>query len=472
MEDAHGILWMSTNNGIARFDPKNASIRSYSTAEGLPGPDLTGWGACFKSRTGEMFFGGFNGATAFQPDRVVDPSNTPQVVLTEFRLSGSPVAIGEGSPLSKSITYTPQLTLSHDQRIFSLAFSALSYLSPGTNRYRYMLEGLDDTWHEVGSDGRLATYTTLPSREYTFRVQGATSRGPWSEPETRLRIDILPAWWDSSWFRATYIATLLLILVTIYIYHQRQKKREAEHTERLRRTQNELAQLNRVSTMDELTASLAHEIKQPIGAAVTNAEACIRLIDRSEPDLPEAREAALEMIKDAKRAADIIEHVRSLYRRGSSPQEIVDVNEIIREMVAILQKEANRHSVRMTANLEDGPTKVMADRVQLQQALMNLMLNGIEAMQDATRELSIKTQLNEGGQLLISVSDTGVGLPNGNAEQIFNAFFTTKSEGTGLGLAITRSIVESHGGRIWASANSGPGATIQFTLPTTEGGGR
>ena len=193
-------------------------------------------------------------------------------------------------------------------------------------------------------------------------------------------------------------------------------------------------------------------------------------INRSpEPDLPEAREAALEMIKDARRAADIIEHVRSLFRKGSSPQEIVDVNEVIQEMVVILQKEANRHSVRMRTDLADGLPNVMADRVQLQQALMNLMLNGIEAMRDTTGELSIKSQLGEDGQVLISVSDTGVGLPTGNADQIFNAFFTTKSQGTGLGLAITRSIVESHGGRIWATANSGPGATFQFTLPIGEG---
>jgi signal transduction histidine kinase len=259
--------------------------------------------------------------------------------------------------------------------------------------------------------------------------------------------------------------------VTIYIHNQQQKKREAEHTEKLHRTQTELAHISRVSTMDELTASLAHEIKQPIGAAVTNAEACLRLIDRREPDLPEAREAALEMIKDARRAADIIEHVRSLYRTGSSPQELVDLNEIIREMVVILQKEANRHSVTMHTDLAEDLTQVMADRVQLQQALMNLMLNGIEAMRDTTGELTVKSRLGEGRQVLIAVSDTGVGLPNGTADQIFNAFFTTKSQGTGLGLAITRSIVESHGGRIWANENSGPGATFQFTLPVREGGG-
>ena len=244
------------------------------------------------------------------------------------------------------------------------------------------------------------------------------------------------------------------------------ERREAEEErERLRQVQADLARVTRMNTMGELTASLAHEIKQPIGAAVTNAEACLRFIVRHEPELVEAREAALEMIKDARRAADIIEHVRSLFRKSSSPQEIVDVNEVIREMVVMLQKEANRCSVRMSTDLIDGLTSVMADRVQLQQALMNLMLNGIEAMRDTTGKLSIQSQLEEDGEVLISVSDTGVGLPAENADQIFNAFFTTKSQGTGLGLAITRSIIESHGGRIWATANPGPGATFQFTLP-------
>jgi signal transduction histidine kinase len=139
-------------------------------------------------------------------------------------------------------------------------------------------------------------------------------------------------------------------------------------------------------------------------------------------------------------------------------------------MVIVLHNEANRHSVTMHTDLAEGLPTVMADRVQLQQALMNLMLNGIEAMRHTSGELSIKSQLGEDGQVLMSVSDTGVGLPAGNADQMFNAFFTTKSQGTGLGLAITRSIVESHGGRIWATANSGPGATFQFTLPTREAG--
>ena len=240
---------------------------------------------------------------------------------------------------------------------------------------------------------------------------------------------------------------------------------DIEDRKRAEELQAELAHINRVTTMGELTASLAHEIKQPIGAAVTNAEVCLRLLNRNQPDLPDACEAALEMVKDARRAGDIIDRVRSLYQKGCSKPELVDVNEVIAEMLILLRNEANRHSVTMRTDLAEGLPPVTTDRVQLQQVLMNLMLNGIEAMKENGGNLSIKSQLSEDGQLLISVTDNGVGLPAERADEIFNAFFTTKPQGTGLGLSITRSILESQGGRVWATANSGRGTTFHFTLP-------
>jgi PAS domain S-box-containing protein len=245
-----------------------------------------------------------------------------------------------------------------------------------------------------------------------------------------------------------------------------ERKRAEEARDRLQQLEADLAHITRVSTMGELTAALAHEIKQPIGAAVTNAEACLRLLDREQPDLPEAREAVFEMAKDARRAADIIDRVRLLYRKGSPHLDVVDINDLIREMVIVLRNEANRHSVTMRTDLAERLPTAMADRVQLQQALMNLMRNGIEAMRDTKGELNIKSQLAEHDQLLISITDSGVGLPADSIDKVFNAFFTTKYQGTGLGLPITRSIIESHGGRVWATANSGPGATFHFTLPS------
>jgi PAS domain S-box-containing protein len=238
-------------------------------------------------------------------------------------------------------------------------------------------------------------------------------------------------------------------------------------SEALRKAHADLAHFSRVTTMGELTASLAHEINQPIAAAVTDANACLRWLTRAVPNVEEAREAASRMVKDGTRAADIISRIRLLFKKGATPREPIDVNEVIQEMIVLLRSEATRFSVPIRAELSRGLPRVRADRVQLQQVFMNLMLNGIDAMKGigADGELTIRSERAAGGQVLISVSDTGMGLPPQQGDLIFNAFFTTKPDGTGMGLPISRSIIESHGGRLWAAANAGRGATFQFTLP-------
>jgi PAS domain S-box-containing protein len=245
-----------------------------------------------------------------------------------------------------------------------------------------------------------------------------------------------------------------------------ERKRAEEERERLRQAQADLAYMSRVITVGELAASLAHEIKQPIAAAVTNAKTCVRWLQRDAPDIAEACEAASRIVKDTTRAAEIIDRVRSLYTRGTPQRELVDLNEIVREMIVLLLDQANRYSIPIRTDLTPRLPKVMADRVQVQQVLMNLMLNGIEAMKDTSGELTVTSKRSENGQLMISVSDSGIGLPQEQPDRIFQAFFTTKSQGTGMGLSISRTIVESHGGCLWASANTGRGATFHFSLPT------
>jgi PAS domain S-box-containing protein len=247
-----------------------------------------------------------------------------------------------------------------------------------------------------------------------------------------------------------------------------ERKQAEEERERLRQAQAELAHVTRVTTMGELTASLAHEINQPIAAAITNSNTCLRWLTRDPPDVEEAREAASRIAKDATRAADIIRRVRLLFQKGAPQQELVDVNEVIREMMVLLGSEADRCLASIRADLATDLPKVVADRVQLQQVFTNLMLNGIEAMKDAgtLRELTIKSERASNSHLLISVSDTGVGLAPRQTDEIFNPFYSTKPNGIGMGLAISRSIIESHGGRLWATANNGPGATFNFTLPS------
>ena len=245
-----------------------------------------------------------------------------------------------------------------------------------------------------------------------------------------------------------------------------ERKRADEERERLRQARADIAHINRMTTMGELTASLAHEVNQPIAAAVTDANTCMRWLTRDQPDLEEAREAASRIVKDATRAAEIISRIRLLFKKSTPQRELVDVNEVIREMVVLLRSEATRYSISVRTELADLP-QVMGDRVQLQQVLMNLMTNGIDAMKevDGTRELAIKSRRAENKQLMVSVSDTGVGLYPLQVDHIFNAFFTTKPHGTGMGLRISRSIIESHGGRLWAEPNKGSGATFPFILP-------
>jgi C4-dicarboxylate-specific signal transduction histidine kinase len=271
---------------------------------------------------------------------------------------------------------------------------------------------------------------------------------------------------------ATFLRFAVFVIATLLITALMEVKRRVGESrtraqEALRVAQSDLAHVNRVTTMGELTASLAHEVNQPIAAAVTDANTCLRWLTRDQPDVEEAREAASRVVKDATRAAEIISRVRLTFTKNTPQRELVDVNEVIKEMIVLLRNEASRYSISVRTELSNIP-QIIGDRVQLQQVMMNLMLNAIDAMKnvEGTRELVIKSQRTEDAQLMLAVSDTGVGLPPQQANQIFNAFFTTKSHGTGMGLRISRSIVESHGGRLWAAENSPRGASFYLALPT------
>jgi PAS domain S-box-containing protein len=255
--------------------------------------------------------------------------------------------------------------------------------------------------------------------------------------------------------------------ITMYITERKQAEQERE---KLRQLEADLAHINRVNMMGELAAALAHEIRQPIAASITSANACLRWLARDPPDLERARTAAYRIEQDGNRAADVISRLRSFYKKGTPPErEMVDIKEIVQEMNALLRKEAVRHSIKIHSELHEDIPNVLADRVQLQQVFMNLMLNAIEAMKDTGGKLTISSRLTPEGELIVSICDTGVGLPTENAERIFDAFHTTKPQGTGMGLAITRSIVEAHGGRVWATINQEAGATFHFTLPAPAG---
>jgi len=246
-----------------------------------------------------------------------------------------------------------------------------------------------------------------------------------------------------------------------------ERKKAEQEREKLRQLEANLGHINRVNMMGELAAALAHEIRQPIAASITSANACLRWLARDPPDLERARAAAARIEQDGNRAADVINRLRSFYMKGVPPErEMVDIKEIVREMTALLRKEAIRHSIKIYSELDEGLSAVLADRVQVQQVFMNLMLNAIEAMKGTGGKLTISSRSTPQGHVTVSIEDTGIGLPVENTERIFDAFHTTKAQGTGMGLAITRSIVDAHGGRVWATVNQEAGATFHFTLPT------
>lgn len=580
-EDASGDLLLSEQRGVVFipateisnvFKDPSARVRYqiFDEHDGLPGAiqETPPFPTAVQGTDGRIWFSTSAGVAWIDAAHVSKNLLPPPIVIRSIT--------------ANETQYEPRagLHLPSGTRDLTIDYTALSLAIPERDRFRYKLEGSDAQWVNAGTR-RQAYYTNLSPGRYVFRVTATNNDGIWSEEAADLEFNIVPAWYQTIWFRALCILLFIALLWAVYrmrvlqLQEQEKKFRDAVETmpalafiadlngnrtfmnsgwleytglspeeasasgwektvhpddlsrvtqewsaaqtagqplayearircgcdgvyrwfqtraqplrdprgkivkwcavatdiedrKRVEQLQSELAHMNRVSSMEELTASLAHEIKQPIGAAVTNAEACRRLLDCDQPDLLEARVAAVEMAKDARRAADIIDHIRSLYRKGSSHVEIVDVSEVFREMLVIVHSEANRRSVTIHFEVADRLPAVLADRVQLQQVLMNLMLNGIQAMEKAGGVLTIKAQLAEDRRVLISVTDTGIGLPAGKIDQIFEAFFTTKAEGTGMGLAISRSIVESHGGRIWANAKSGVGTTFHFTLPAAD----
>ena len=273
----------------------------------------------------------------------------------------------------------------------------------------------------------------------------------------------------------------LLAMLTSWMSSQRRKAEEAlkhardelevrveERTEALQKAQTELAHVTRVMTLGELTASIAHEVNQPLAAIVTNGNATLRWLGGAMPNLSEARQAVERIIKDSYRASAVISRIRTLVKKAPPRNDVVDLNEVIIEVFALAQSEARRNRVYLKRQLKNDLPLVRGDRVQLQQVILNLIVNGLEAIaksKDGARELRVSSDRDGEDKVIIAVSDSGEGLDAANADHVFDAFFTTKPDGMGMGLAISRTIIEAHGGRLWATSNSPHGAVFQFTLP-------
>jgi signal transduction histidine kinase/ligand-binding sensor domain-containing protein len=485
MEDDDQAVWLYMACGLVRIaatelnagitDPKRrlqAAVFDGSGGVGLRGNTPTYDPPVAKGTDGKLWFLPNDGVSVFDPRRLSINTLPPPVHVEQV------TADHQTYDASSDLRLPPLI------RDLEIDYTALSFVAPEQNRFRVKLEGWDPDWRDVGNR-RQAFYTNLAPGQYRFKVTASNNSGVWNETGAFLDLSVAPAYYQTAWFRVSSVvavAALLwgtyrlrvrgiqqrseqLALINAKLEAQIDEKKKAEVA--LRQAQADLAHANRVSSMGELSASLAHEVHQPITAAITDANTCLRWLSRDQPDVEEARAAASRAVQDGKRAGDIVNRVRLFFKKGTLQRELVDLNELIREMTLLLHTEAAQSAVSVRTALAADLPQLMADRVQLQQVLMNLMMNSIDAMKDVdgTRELTLQSQVGEDGHVLISVGDTGLGLPPHKEEQIFDAFFTTKSHGTGMGLRISRSIVEAHHGRLWASANSPCGARFSFTLP-------
>jgi len=440
LEDRSGMLWMSTSRGLSKFDPVANKFTNYSTADGLPGNDLTGWDACFESRSGEMFFGGFNGGVAFFPDQVVDRRDPLPLVLTDFRLAGHSVEVGRNSPLQRSINYANDVTLSHDQNIFSISFAALTFVNPDANRYRYKLEDLEPNWIEVGSDRRVATYTTLPAGKYTFHVQSATRQGDWGEPGLALAINILPPWWATTWFRLISGAFILAMFGLLYKVRLGQLDRQFN------------AQLEaRVAERTRIARDLHDTLLQSFHGLMFRFQAARNMLPRSPETAMRTLDEAISSTRDAiTESRDAIQDLRS--------KPVAD-----RDLVQLLEADGEELATVLGADptpafhviVEGEPQKISpALHDEVYRIAREVMRNAFRHAGANKVEVEIRYNKN---QLRLRVRDDGKGLD----PKVLEA---SRRPGH-WGLAGVRERAQQIGAQLRIWSEDGAGTEVELTVP-------
>jgi len=441
VEDDAGDLWMGTSAGLSRLDAARSSFRNYSQADGLPGPDLTGWSACFRGAAGEMFVGGFAGAAVFKPSHVAEDGFAPPVALTEFRLFGSPVALRKGSPLSRTIDYTKELTLSHAENSFSLEFTALSFRSPLTNRYRYELEGVDERWREVGSDRRFASYTTLPPGKYTFRVQGATSRGLWGEPGVSVIIHVTPPWWGTWWFRTLIAVVIVLAVLGSYWWRVRQITRGFN-----------IRIEERVSERTRIARELHDSLLQGFQGLMFRLQAARDLLPLRANDAAAALEIAME------RGDRVIEEGRATVQNlRSSASSSSDLPDTLTALVEELTSEAGERSVSYRVLVEGKPRPVSP---LIRDDVYRIAREALRNATQHARARHIEAELHYGElSLSLRIRDDGVGIDS--------RVLDVGQRPGHWGLQGMRERAESIGGRLDVWSEQGAGTETELSLPAS-----
>ncbi|QTD48184.1 two-component regulator propeller domain-containing protein [Sulfidibacter corallicola] len=467
LEDDRGMIWISTLKGLARFDPIGETFKMWDSRDGT---QLNGYrhGANHKNKEGYLFFGGFQGITTFHPGDLQGDPFPPQIALTSLSILNEPVlarGLDPDSPLDKPLREAGRLKLSHRDYVFSVEFAALHFADPSSNRYKYMLEGLDHDWVEVGADKRFATYTKLAAGNYTFRVRASNKDGVWSSNERVLNLRVMPAPWQTWWAYSLYA---LLLVAVVYSYVRAQRKKLVY----------ERSIVNRLKHVDKLKnqflANTSHELRTPLNGIIGLAES---LIDGATGHLPQPTVHNLGMIvSSGKRLSNLVNDILDFSKLSTNRLQLrrspVNLRVVSESVLALTHPLVGKKPVALLNEISEEVPLVFVDEDRVQQILYNLVGNAVKFTSKG--QVVLEAEKVDDNFLRITISDTGIGIAPSKHERIFESFAqadgSTAREhgGTGLGLAVTRQLVELHGGKIWVESELGEGATFSFTLPLAE----
>ena len=466
LEDNQGFLWLSTNNGLSKFDPVNEVFKNYDESDGIQSKEFASFSA-YKSKSGELFFGGTNGFNHFYPEDIKDDTTIPNVVLTDFRVHNKHVPLTQDKTdkddftTDSVINELDELVLTYNEKLVSFEFAALHFSEPLNNQYAYMLEGFDDEWIYTDAKNRRATYTNLPAGHYTLRVKASNGDGYWNEQGKSLNVIVQPPLWQTWWAYTLY--ALAFIAVIGFILYRQNYQRLKEHAINVRLTRAD-------KLKDEFLANTSHELRTPLNGIIGLAES---LIDGVAGQLPENANKNLAMVvASGKRLSHLVNDILDFSKMKNQNLKLntsgVELHSLTDVVLTVSTPLIGDKPIILKNNVINTLPLVNADENRVEQILYNLIGNAIKFTEQG--EVSVDA-VQSGNAIEISVTDTGIGIASDKLSIIFNSFeqlqghSKRQQSGTGLGLAVTKQLVELHGGRISVTSTVNKGSCFSFTLP-------